>query len=356
VTLDAALESGTAVVREIGAEPATPSPPPQQLAPSGTGAPDDPPAQARPSHPRHHPRTIANHGGDGAQVNKLVIENKGSVAILVLAGTIVKGGKQDRQIGQDFVIGPKETQPVDAFCIERGRWNGEREGASTDGKFRTMKVLAIGSVRAAGQYEQDQGRVWQNVSEINKAHGKQTASDTLVASVEDEQLSKRRAALALDVLESLAKVPQPRDVVGVAYAVDGKVRGVRSFLNHEIFREYAEILANTFVLEALTAEAAAKTAGKPSSEGRATPDAVVAFVRSVADGKKQERDTGALNTNQYTIDDQGYAAETHLKPAARPADPAAAAPTATAAAAATGAAPARAAPPKKALTRDYLSL
>ena len=40
--------------------------------------------------------------GRGAEVNKLTIANKGKLPIYVLAGTIVKGGKQDRQISQDY--------------------------------------------------------------------------------------------------------------------------------------------------------------------------------------------------------------------------------------------------------------
>ena len=51
----------------------------------------------------------------GGSVNTLVIENKGTTPVYVLAGTVVKGGKQDRQIGQDFIIDSKQTTPVDAF-------------------------------------------------------------------------------------------------------------------------------------------------------------------------------------------------------------------------------------------------
>ena len=42
--------------------------------------------------------------GDQATVSKLVVENLSDRPVLVTAGTIVKGGKQDRQLGQDLVI------------------------------------------------------------------------------------------------------------------------------------------------------------------------------------------------------------------------------------------------------------
>ena len=73
--------------------------------------------------------------GDSATVNQLVIASTADLPILVTAGTILKGGKQDRQLGQDLLVAAGATVPVDAFCVERGRWNGVREGQSTDGVF-----------------------------------------------------------------------------------------------------------------------------------------------------------------------------------------------------------------------------
>jgi hypothetical protein len=130
VTLDEALEKGTAEVREVGPE-----------AVAGEQV-----------------REVQQRTGEGAVVNTLVIENRGKQPILVLAGTILKGGKQDRQVGRDFLVGANETEPVDAFCIEHNRWTTVRDGLATGGKFRAMKVLAVGEVRGAGQYEGDQGQ------------------------------------------------------------------------------------------------------------------------------------------------------------------------------------------------------
>src|SRR5262249_55934493 len=130
--------------------------------------------------------------GNGAQVNQLVIENRGDVPILVLAGTVVKGGKQDRQIGQDFIIGKRQTVPVDAFCVEHGRWNASRQGVATGGAFQSLKTLAVGQVRQAGQYEHDQGRVWDNVKAANKVAGKESASDTLTALLEAPEVQAER--------------------------------------------------------------------------------------------------------------------------------------------------------------------
>jgi hypothetical protein len=87
LTLAEAQERKLAEVRETGAAPSQP-----------------PSASA----PQSQPADV------GGQVSKVVIENKGTLPILVLAGTLVKGGKQDRQIAQDFIIAAGQTVPVDA--------------------------------------------------------------------------------------------------------------------------------------------------------------------------------------------------------------------------------------------------
>ena len=49
---------------------------------------------------------------DGAQVNSLVLVNNSKRPLLLLAGEIVTGGKQDRVIGKDRIV-PPESDPID---------------------------------------------------------------------------------------------------------------------------------------------------------------------------------------------------------------------------------------------------
>src|SRR5262249_35583310 len=61
----------------------------------------------------------------GAQVNTLVLVNNSKRPLILLAGEIVTGGKQDRVIGKDRIV-PAESDPIDlsVFCVEPGRWTG----------------------------------------------------------------------------------------------------------------------------------------------------------------------------------------------------------------------------------------
>ena len=81
---------------------------------------------------RHVTPAVLQH--DGAEVNRLVLINNSKHPLLLLAGEIVAGGKQDRVIGKDRIV-PAESDPVDlsVFCVEPGRWVGTSERFGTSG-------------------------------------------------------------------------------------------------------------------------------------------------------------------------------------------------------------------------------
>lgn len=260
----------------------------------------------------------------GGSVNTLVIENKGTVPVFVLAGTIVKGGNQDRQIGQDFIIESKQITPVDAFCVEHGRWNGQRNGQATAGQFGTSEVLATSKVRAAGQYKKNQSEVWAKVSEANTANKKAPASDTFLASVDDAEMKKQRTELAAKIETALLTVSPQQELVGIAYAIDGDVRGVRWFAHHDVFEMVRKKLVTGIAFDALMARVEAEAQKRPpSTKAAPTPPAVEAFVKSVeTQSASEQRDTAAANVNEYKESAQAYGSKVMLKGApAKPGSP-----------------------------------
>ena len=91
----------------------------------------------------------------GPQVNQLVLVNRGKKPLLLLAGEVVSGGKQDRIIGKDRII-PVGAQPLplDVFCVEHSRWTN---GGDT---FAAGKTMVHPTVRAEAAVSQDQSKVW----------------------------------------------------------------------------------------------------------------------------------------------------------------------------------------------------
>src|SRR5579864_2173161 len=137
-TLDEGLSSGEVVISEGGAE---------MIRRSRDGQPVAIPQQR------------------GASVNQLVLINRGSKPLLLLAGELVSGGKQDRIISKDRIVPPGAAPlPLDVFCVEEGRW-------STGAQFSAGKLMVHPSVREKAVVDQEQSKVWAAVRNGTTASG-----------------------------------------------------------------------------------------------------------------------------------------------------------------------------------------
>ena len=95
----------------------------------------------------------------GPQVNTLYLVNNSDRPLLLLAGEIVTGGKQDRVIGKDRIVMP-HSDPIDlnVFCVEPGRWTG------ASNEFVSMgSAMAQPKVRKEAMADKDQQKVWDSV-------------------------------------------------------------------------------------------------------------------------------------------------------------------------------------------------
>jgi len=130
--------------------------------------------------------------GGSAQVNSLLLINHSSRPLVLLAGEIVTGGKQDRVVGKDRIVAPK-SEPVDlnVFCVEPGRWT-ERAAVNTshttggaafavvDGVAASAPMAQI-SVRNRAMVAKDQQQVWDQVNETNAEMKKQVSVEVSAA-------------------------------------------------------------------------------------------------------------------------------------------------------------------------------
>src|SRR5213592_4751072 len=84
----------------------------------------------------------------GASVNQLVLINRSKRPLLLLAGELVSGGKQDRVIGKDRIVPVGAPPlPLDVFCVEHGRWTGSSQ-------FAAAKTIVHPSVRERAAVDQ----------------------------------------------------------------------------------------------------------------------------------------------------------------------------------------------------------
>src|SRR5436305_4250747 len=163
-----------------------------------------------------------------AQVNTLVLVNNSKRPLILLAGEIVIGGKQDRVVAKDRVI-PAESEPVDlgVFCVEPGRWT------ETSAQFSTMKSqMAQPSVRSKAMVAKDQQQVWESVGTANGAIAGAIAApppparSSYAKTFEDQKVQAAIYAQAEPVEQSYnSSIRQLRDqrAVGVGVAVGGRL-------------------------------------------------------------------------------------------------------------------------------------
>jgi hypothetical protein len=215
---------------------------------------------------------------DGAQVNTLVLINNSKKPLLLLAGEIVTGGKQDRVIGKDRIV-PAESDPIDlgVFCVEPGRWVASSEhfgasgamygGGSGGGNAIGGTMMAQPSVRGKAMGEQDQNQVWAEVRkqkemvmvEAAPAAAPQVAETSSYARLmENGEVKQKVDAVAGPIeqnYQGLIKQLRDRNAVGVVVAVNGRIIWADVFAGTGLLEKYWPKLVRSYASEAVVTRA-----------------------------------------------------------------------------------------------------
>jgi hypothetical protein len=206
--------------------------------------------------------------GDGAEVNKLVLVNNSDRPLILLAGEIVTGGKQDRVVGKDRIV-PAKSDPIDlsVFCVEPGRW------VATKYDFGSFHgPMAQPSVRRSAMADKDQGKVWAEVRSSAEAIGsgasaptaralESTSSYAGVMSNPEVQRKVNDVAVPLErSYQGVMRELHDRDAVGVVVAVNGEIIWADIFASTGLLEKYWPKLIRSYAAEALTRP---KNGGRP---------------------------------------------------------------------------------------------
>ncbi len=253
LTLDEGLSSGEVIVSEQGAA---------GLARTRDG----------------RPVTVPQYSS-GASVNQLVLINRSKRPLLLLAGELVSGGKQDRIIGKDRIVPVgSDPLPLDVFCVEHGRWTG------ASSQFGASKTIVHPSVREQAAVAQNQNEVWDAVRSGTLSKAKPSAGvagrpaapppppaplssevigDTIATAAPTQSYAKiyeqSRAGASVDEFVEELKRRFDRAtlglkgerVVGVVVAYGGDVAWSDIFASGELFEHYWGKLLRSYAVEAL---------------------------------------------------------------------------------------------------------
>jgi len=272
LTLEEGLATGEVLVREQGSEGL---------------------ARSRDGRPIYTPQPT------GASVNQLVLINRSKRPLLLLAGELVSGGKQDRVIGKDRIVPVGAPPlPLDVFCVEHGRWTGSSQ-------FAAANTIVHPSVRESAAVDQVQTKVWESVRNGTNAKAKPAAppakisSENLSAAIAGngrteayEKIYESRAVgVSIDdfvnevqrgFMQATSGLKNER-VVGVVVAYGGDVAWSDIFASSDLFDHYWRKLLRSYAVEALT---------RPSYRQAASRENANEFLRRLNGRETQETEPG----------------------------------------------------------------
>lgn len=201
-------------------------------------------------------------------VNQLVIENGGDVDLFIQAGDIVKGGRQDRTIGVDFVVPARSGRiPLPVFCVEQARWH--RRGAEAADHFTSSRhAVSSKKVHLAMLMARSQTEVWKTVAEEQSALARALATEAAcAASPTSLQLTYELEHVSRaidDYTQTFELAPAAAgDVVGVVWAIDGKLSHAHLYSVPSLFARRWGKLLRAAVTEAIGSRSGATSVVVP---------------------------------------------------------------------------------------------
>jgi ARG and Rhodanese-Phosphatase-superfamily-associated Protein domain len=252
-------------------------------------------------------RAIPNSSGS-ASVNQLVLINRGKRPLLLLAGELVSGGKQDRIIGKDRLVPVgAEPLPLNVFCVEHGRW-------SSGANFSAAKTIVHPSVREQAAVAQKQTEVWNAVRAGTTSRAPAAApaprmsmgdiASTMEAEAPTESYDRiyNKSKRVSGNVDSFVEEIQRRfaketsglkneRVVGVVVAYGGEVAWSDIFASQDLFQKYWSKLLRSYAVEALA---------RPTLREAAERDSAQRFLYSLRGTIKEETEPGVYRWREIS--------------------------------------------------------
>lgn len=186
-----------------------------------------------------------NHDVSGT-VNTLFAKNISSDTIFIMAGEVVKGGKQDRVIGQDVVIAPGQEVNLSAFCVEHNRWT-TTEG--NKGQFNGYFNVSSMDIRKIVTEDKNQQGVWNKVDEHTGKNGAGSDTKTYTNLANSEEYQKQVAAYLEKFKDAFKDDP---NIIGVIAVTGNQVIGCDLFATNQLFIDSYSNLLYSYVGHAIT--------------------------------------------------------------------------------------------------------
>jgi len=170
---------------------------------------------------------------DQASVPELVVDNRGKLHVLLLAGEILVGGKQNRVLKEDILLPPASgPRNLSVYCVEQGRWNAGRKD------FDSRGTLAAPSLRSQVMGRSDQSRVWAFINRSARAANADSPTGSYQQIYEQPEIKEHLK----DVERGIDARPAP-GAAGAAVFVGGALGSLDLFHSAGLFaRQWPKLL------------------------------------------------------------------------------------------------------------------
>ena len=185
-------------------------------------------------------------GGVSGTVNTLIAKNTSTDTIFIMAGEVVKGGKQDRVIAKDVIIAPNEQIDLSAFCVEKNRWTTKEQNK---GQFTGYFNVSSMDIRKAVTEQKSQNEVWEKVDE-HTAKNKATSGTSTYTNLENS--GEYQAELKAYMTKFKGAFSKHENVIGFVAVTADRVIGCDLFATHDLFVDAYDNLVHSYIGHAIT--------------------------------------------------------------------------------------------------------
>ena len=149
--------------------------------------------------------TIEELSASGS-VPALQAKNATTFDVLLIAGQLVQGGKQNRGINADMLVGAGQSAKIPVTCVEQGRWSGTPRSRFGHAGFEPIavrfdKMRDVHAEQRAGRAaEANQSKVWSTISQMSRVLRSESPSADLLHSLRAtrERVSRPMGASATE--------------------------------------------------------------------------------------------------------------------------------------------------------------
>ena len=192
-------------------------------------------------------------------MNRLVLVNNSDRPLILLAGEIVTGGKQDRVVGKDRIV-PANSDPIDlgVFCVEPHRWvetSAHFGGLGFSMAQPSVRLKAMAQNRSAGRL--GRGRQIQSFRRRGRARSAARAlqgTSSYAVTMENRAVQERLDRVVAPLERSYDKLMgelRAQKAVGAVVAVNGEIVWADVFASASLLEKFWPKLIRSYAAEAI---------------------------------------------------------------------------------------------------------